>query len=89
MSFEAAIEHQVVFSILGLSRQISQAVEGIVSERDVAFSILGQLPNPSRLSEEERYVLAQVVDEVEKQYGGVIARLERKWKPTRRPAAAA
>jgi hypothetical protein len=87
MSFEAAIEHHVVFSILGLARQISQAVEGIVSERDVAFSILGQLPNPGRVSEEGRFVLAQIVDEVEREYGGVIARLERKWKPTRRAAA--
>lgn len=80
LSFESAIHHNVVFSILELSKLLSDSVEGIVSQREVAFAIVSHLPRPSELEEEQQYVLASILDQIEKSYGGAIDRFEKRWK---------
>ena len=77
--FRAAIEHNYVFNILGVAEKISKAAKYLIDEREITFSILAQLPNPVTISEDQQFVLAQIVDQAEQAYGGAIERLEKKW----------
>jgi hypothetical protein len=82
--FRAALEHNVIFDIIDLSTRISRAAKYLVDEREIAFSILANFPNPITLSEDAQFALGQVVDQVEKSYGGALVRLERKWANERK-----
>jgi len=88
MSFEAAIAHNVVFDLLAIANKFSQAAKYLIHEREVAFSILGQLPNPSTLPENQQYILGEIIDQVERTYGGALERFNRKWRPAPRRQAA-
>lgn len=78
-TYRAAIEHHLVFNVLDTAHKISRAAKYLVHEKEVAFSILAQIPNPTTLNEDEQFVLAQVVDQVEQAYGGALMRLQKKW----------
>lgn len=86
-SFRVAIEHNVVFDIIDISKRFSKAAKFLIHEKEVAFSILLQLPNPQTMTEEQQFVLAQIVDRVEQTYGGALDRLQKKWYAERRAAA--
>jgi len=88
MSFEAAIQHNVVFNVLEMSAKFSKAAKFLIHEKEVAFAILAQLPNPSALEEEQQCVLALVVDQIEKAYGGAIEKFHKRWRPSQRRIAA-
>ena len=77
--FLDSIQNGYVFDPLKLGADISKAAKYLIHEKEVAFSIVAQLPHPSSLNETEQFVMAQIVDKVEKEYGGVIDRLQRKW----------
>lgn len=77
--FRGAIVHNYVFNMLDVAERISKSAKYLIDEKEIAFSILAQLPNPLTLDEEGQFVLAQVVDQAEQAYGGAIERLERKW----------
>ncbi len=78
-SLQAAIEHNVLFDILAISKKFSRAAKYLVHEKEIAFSILAQLPNPSELDEDRQFIMAQIIDQVEQAYGGALDRLQRKW----------
>ena len=78
-SYRAAIEHNLVFDVLDVSKRFSRAAKYLIHEKEVCFSILAQFPNPATLDEEGQYVLAQLIDQVEQHHGGALARLQRKW----------
>ena len=86
--FKLALQHNYTFSILDLSKKLSKAAKYLIHEKEVAFSILAQLPGPSELDEDSQFALAQIIDPVEQTYGGVIERLERKWSFERAKKAA-
>lgn len=86
-SFRAAIDHNVVFDILALSKKMCRATNFRVKEKEIAFGVLAHLPNPSELDENGQYILAQIIDQVEQAYGGALERLQRKWAQDRREAA--
>lgn len=77
--FRTAIEHNYVFNILSVSDKISKAAKYLIDEREITFSILAQLPNPVTITEDQQFILAQIVDQAEQAYGGAIERLEKKW----------
>lgn len=77
--FFAAITHNYAFNILSVAERLSRAAKFLVDEREITFSILAQLPNPIVISEEQQFILAQIVDQAEQAYGGAVERLERKW----------
>lgn len=77
--FQSAITNHYCFNVLDLSAKLSKAAKYLVSEKEIAFSILSFLPNPALLNETERGVLTEVVDQVEKKYGGALRRLNRRW----------
>lgn len=77
--FKLAIQHNYAFNVLELSAKLSKAAKYLVHEKEVAFSVVAQLPSPHDLTPDEQFVLAQIIDPVEQAYGGVIERLERKW----------
>lgn len=79
ISFKAAIENNVIFDLLDVATRLSKAAKYLVKEKEIAFAILSQLPSPSGLDEDAQFVLAQVVDQVERAYGGALERLQRKW----------
>ena len=85
--FRLAIEHNYVFNVLELSAKISKAAKYLVHEKEIAFSIMAQLPIPAELAEDQQFILAQIIDPVEQAYGGVIERLQRKWAPEKKKAA--
>ncbi len=78
-SIRGAIENKVIFDVLEMSMKFSRAAKYLIDEKEICFSILAQLPKPSTLDEECQYVLAQIIDQAEQAYGGVMERLERKW----------
>lgn len=79
-SLERAIQHNVVFDIVDLSARFSKASKYLVSEKDLVFSLLAQLPLPNQLDEDGMYTLAAVVDKVDKVYEGTLEKLQKRWK---------
>jgi hypothetical protein len=79
-SFKAAIEHDHVFNLIEISRKFSKAAKYLVHEKEIAFSILAQLPTPFELTEDGQFILAQLIDQVEQTHGGALERLRRKWE---------
>ena len=88
VSFEAAIHHNVVFNILEISSKFSKAAKCLIHEREIAFAILAQLPNPGLLEEEQQCVIALLIDQVEGAYGGALEKFNRRWRsvPTKQAA---
>lgn len=85
--FKAALEKAVVFDVVEISQKFSKASKYRIHEKEVAFSILAQLPRPSELGEDGQYAMAQVLDKVEQVHSGVLERLERRWGADKRHAA--
>ena len=82
--FKLALEHHVIFDIIDLSTRISRAAKYLVDEREIAFSILANFPNPLYLTETAQYAMGKIIEQVEKAYGGALVRLERKWSVERK-----
>lgn len=79
-SFVAAIEHHHVFNIVEVATMFSKAAKYLVHEKDITFCILSLFPPPGKFDEDGQFVMAQIIDEVEKTYGGALERLEKKWR---------
>ncbi len=77
--FFNAIVHNYAFNILSVAERLSRAAKFLVDEREITFSILAQLPNPIVITEEQQFILAQIIDQAEQAYGGAVERLEKKW----------
>ena len=86
-SFKAAVEHLYEFDILNAALQISKACKYIVHEKEIAFSILVQLPHPSTVTEEGKSILTRIVNQVEQEHGGAVVRMEKRWATQLRGAA--
>lgn len=86
-TFKEAIECHYVFDVIKTSQRFSKAAKYLISDKEVAFSILSQLPNPTQLDEDGQFVMAQVIDQVERSYGGALDRLQKKWGWEKRQAA--
>lgn len=86
-SFREAIEHHLVFNVIETSQKFSKAAKYLINDKEIAFSILSTLPNPSSLDEDAQFVMAQLIDQVERAYGGALDRLQKKWGWERRQAA--
>jgi len=87
-SFRVALDHSHIFDVIDVSKRISRAAKYLVHEKEICFSILAQLPNPSILDEEGQYELAQLIDQVEQKHGGALVRLQKKWAWERKKEAA-
>ena len=79
-SFLAAIEHGHAFNIIELGQLFSKSAKYLVHEKDITFCILSVLPLPSKLDLDSQYIMAQIIDQVEQNYGGALERMEKKWK---------
>lgn len=78
-AFREAVENRYVFNLLDLAVRLSRASKYLVPEKEIAFAILYQLPNPSQFDEEGQFIVAQLVDQVEQAYGNAIERIQKKW----------
>jgi hypothetical protein len=83
---KGVLEKGVVFNIIQIAEKLAKASKYRVHEKELAFSILAQLPNPSELGEDGQFAMAQVLDKVEQVYEGVLERLERRWTAARHQA---
>ena len=79
-SFRMAISHGVEFNVIELAGKISKAAKYLLPERDVALSVLSQLPCPTGLNEQETQTLHAIVLNVDSVYPGTLQRLQRKWE---------
>jgi hypothetical protein len=86
-SFQAAIEHNVVFDILDLATNFSVAARCLVQPQEIAYGIIAQLPNPANLHGDQQYVLGMVIDKVEQKYPGVLEMFYKRWQIGAREAA--
>lgn len=86
-SFQAAIEHNVVFDVLDLAAKFSTAARSLIHEQEIAFGIVAQLPNPATLTEDQQCVLGLVLDKVEQKYPGSLETFYRRWQIGVREAA--
>ncbi len=78
-SLQAAIEHNVAFNILEISEKISVATRGRVHTKEIALAMIGQLPNPAILQEEQQCVLGVIIDTVDREYTGALESFYRRW----------
>ncbi|MEI6518394.1 MAG: hypothetical protein WCN89_06845 [bacterium] len=78
-SLQAAIEHNVAFNILEISEKISIATRGRVHTKEIALAMIGQLPNPAILQEEQQCVLGVIIDTVDREYTGALESFYRRW----------
>lgn len=85
--FREAVANGLVFDIVDVATKLSKAGKYLVDEKELTFSVLAQLPNPATLNEDQQYVLANIIDQVEQAYGGALERLQRKWANERKRAA--
>jgi hypothetical protein len=86
-SFQAAVEHNVIFDILDLAHKFSVASRSRVHPQEIAYGIISQLPNPATLQTDQQYILGQVIDKVEQTYPGVLEMFYRRWQIGVREAA--
>ena len=78
-AFDAAIANQHVFEVSDIASRLSKAAKYLISEKEIAFSIMSHLPNPMQLDERGKRTLAQIVNSAELKYSGALARLQRRW----------
>jgi hypothetical protein len=88
IGFHIAIEHNVVFSIIDIAAKFQQAARYLVHEKEIAFSIIAQLPNPHLLDEERQCVLGMIIDKVDQVYPGALEFYYNRWKIGSRKQAA-
>jgi hypothetical protein len=81
--FKAAIDHNYVFNLHETAQLIFESVGKVIDEKEITFAILAQFPQPYELSEDGQFIMAQIIDQAEQRYGGVLERLEKKWKNSR------
>jgi len=86
-TFQAAIEHNVIFNILDVAAKFANASRYLIHDQELAFAILAQLPNPATLAEEQQCVLGLVIDQVEQAYGGALDSFYKRWQIGPRRAA--
>ncbi|MCB0335857.1 MAG: hypothetical protein KDD62_06110, partial [Bdellovibrionales bacterium] len=77
---QEAIVNHYAFNILETAETISKAAKYLVHQKEVAFSILAYFPLPGTLDEDAQFVMAQIIDQVEAEYGGALERLKKKWQ---------
>lgn len=82
-TFRGAIDNGYVFDIFDTAKKIFASSAGIVPERQIIFSILANLPLAAELEEESLFILAQIIDQVENAYGGVVEQMEELWRRER------
>ncbi|MCB0318350.1 MAG: hypothetical protein KDD56_06300 [Bdellovibrionales bacterium] len=79
-AFEQAIIHFYPFDIVDISLKLSKAAKYLIHEKEIAFCILAQFPHPTQLDENSLFIMGQVIDQVENEWGGAVERLNRKWQ---------
>jgi len=79
-----AIERGYVFDLNALVHQFHEAVDGLIDELELTMSIVSVLPPPYSLDEESQFTFAQIIDQAEQSYGGVLECFERRWKKEQR-----
>ncbi len=79
-SFQAAIEHNVVFNVIQIAGKFSESARFLIHEREIAMAIVAQLPNPATLLEEQQCVLGLVIDQVEQAYPGALDSFYKRWQ---------
>lgn len=82
-AFRRAISELYVFDIIDVATKISKAAKYLVSEQDITFKILSNFPDPVTVTEDQQYIIAQILEKVEKKHGGAIGILEEKWRNER------
>ena len=85
-AFREAVENNYIFNVLDLATRLSRAGKYFVSEKEVAFAIIYNLPHPVDFDDDGQFVLAQIVNQVEQAYGGAIDKIRKKWKMTPPPS---
>jgi|GEM_PF-666964 len=83
-----AIRNNLVFNLSEVARKISKAAKYLVPEKEIAFSILAQIPDPKNFDEDGQYVIAMIIDQAEESYGGALDRMQRRWNLAQRRKAA-
>lgn len=82
-TFRAAIDNGYIFDVFDTAKKIYSASAGIVQEKQIVFAMLANLPLAFELEEESQYILAQIIDQVEVVYGGVVEQMEELWRRER------
>lgn len=77
--FTTSIENHYAFDLVSIATGFSKASRQLVKEKEVAFYILSTLPHPKNFNEKQKKVLAKIIDQAEKQYGGAKERLKKRW----------
>lgn len=77
--FEIAIQQNYLFDLIDISNCYSKASKGKVNAKEVAFYILSTIPHPNQFNEESQKTLAEIINQVEQEFGGAKERLQKRW----------
>lgn len=82
-TFRASIDNGYVFDIFETAKKLFTSSRGVIPEVHVVYAILANLPMPFELEEESQFVLAQIIDQAEQVYGGIVEQMEEVWRRER------
>lgn len=73
-----AVQNYFVVDFRDAVGRLHEAARKVISEKEIAFSLLLQFPTPDELNEDQAFVLAQILDQAETAFPGAIKRFERR-----------
>lgn len=86
--FKAALEIGLAFDVLNIAEKFVEASHYIVDHYTITKLICQKLPNPNKIEDEdELYVIAEILDKIEKQYIGIHIVMENFWNEQSSEAA--
>lgn len=86
--FKAALEIGLAFDVLKIAEKFVEATHYIVDHYTITKLICQKLPNPNKMDDEdELYVIAEILDKIEKQYVGIHIVMENFWNEQSSEAA--
>ena len=75
-----AIKDGYSFNLLTVAEKICEATKFRISAEGTVAKLLSILPHPGKLSEDEQFVLAQIIDGVDRIIPGTLDRLQWEWR---------
>jgi len=75
-----SINHVYAPNLLEIAQRLSVSSGGVVSEKEIAFAFLANLPQPQDLSREEKEIFTLVVLPVERKFGKAVKRIQERFQ---------
>lgn len=79
-AFYEALEYGNIINLIQIAEKFCAASKYLVSAYDILDKLLTLFPKPSELTEDQQFILAQILDPVDQALPGTIERLNLQWR---------